>query len=89
METHEPNVYPTILEGVLRDFWSPFLDLGARSAIFWHLKMGTSAGRVSNQFLKIANFSSARGSFPIMIDRKLQNLHGATILQEKSQCLLQ
>ena len=34
METHEPNVYPTILGGVSR----------------------------------IANFSSARGSFPIMID---------------------
>ena len=41
METHEPNVYPTILGGVLRGFWSPFLDLGAQSAIFWHLKMGT------------------------------------------------
>ena len=27
METHEPNVYPTILEGVSRGFWSPFLDL--------------------------------------------------------------
>ena len=41
METHEPNVYPTILGGVSRGFWSPFEDLGARSAIFWHLKMGT------------------------------------------------
>ena len=41
METHEPNVYLTILGGVLRGFWSPFLNLGAQSAIFWHLKMGT------------------------------------------------
>ena len=41
METHDPNVYPTILGGVSRGFWSPFLDWGARSAIFWHLKTGT------------------------------------------------
>ena len=34
METKEPNVYPTILGGVLRGFWSPFEDLGARSAFF-------------------------------------------------------
>ena len=33
METHDPNVYPTILGGVSRGFWSPFLDLGARSAL--------------------------------------------------------
>ena len=26
METNEPNVYPTILGGVSRGFWSPFLD---------------------------------------------------------------
>ena len=43
METHEPRVYPTILGGVSRGFWSPFEDLGARSAIFWHLKTGTFA----------------------------------------------
>ena len=43
METNEPNVYPTILGGVSRDFWGPFLDLGALSAIFWHLKIGTFA----------------------------------------------
>ena len=41
METNEPNVYPTILGGVSRGFWSPFEDLGAQSAIFWHLKMST------------------------------------------------
>ena len=41
METHEPNVYPTILGGVSKGFWSPFLDLGARSTIFRHLKKGT------------------------------------------------
>ena len=38
METHDPNVYPTILGGVSRGFWTPFLDRGARSAIFWHMK---------------------------------------------------
>ena len=43
METNEPNVYPTILGGVSRGFWSPFEDLGARSAIFWHFKTGTFA----------------------------------------------
>ena len=26
MEMHDPNVYPTILGGVSRGFWSPFLD---------------------------------------------------------------
>ena len=41
MEMHDPNVYPTILGGVSRGFWSPFEDLGARSAIFWHSKTGT------------------------------------------------
>ena len=41
METHEPSVYPTILGGVSRGFWNPFLDQGAQSAIFWHLKRGT------------------------------------------------
>ena len=41
METNEPNVYPTILGGVSRGFWSPFLDVGAPSATFWHLKTGT------------------------------------------------
>ena len=48
METHEPRIYPTILGGVSRGFWSPFEDLGTRSAIFWHLKTGTIA--------KIAHF---------------------------------
>ena len=43
MEMHDPNVYPTILGGVSRGFWSPFLYLGAQSAIFWHLKTGTFA----------------------------------------------
>ena len=42
METHEPSVYPTILGSVLQGFLNTFLDLGARSAIFWHLKTGTS-----------------------------------------------
>ena len=43
METHEPNVYPTILGGVSRGFWTPFLNRVARSAIFWHFKTGTFA----------------------------------------------
>ena len=47
-ETHEPNVYPTILGGVSQGFWSPFLDWGAGSAIFLHLKTGT--------FVKSARF---------------------------------
>ena len=34
-------VYPYILGGVLRGFWSLFLERGARSAIFWYLKTGT------------------------------------------------
>ena len=38
LETHDPNVYPTILRGVSRGFWTLFLDVGAQSAIFWHLK---------------------------------------------------
>ena len=37
-ETHDPTVYPTILGGDSRGFWNVFLDLGAQSAIFWHLK---------------------------------------------------
>ena len=41
METHDPNVYPTILGGVSRGFWTLFLDWGAVSAIFWHLKTDT------------------------------------------------
>ena len=41
METLDPNVYPTILGGVSRGFWTPFLDRGAQSAIFWHVKTGT------------------------------------------------
>ena len=43
METHDPTVYSTILGGVSRGFWSLFLDRGAQSAIFWHLKTGTFA----------------------------------------------
>ena len=42
METHEPNVYPTILGGVSRGFHTPFCHSGARS----HLKMGTFVGAV-------------------------------------------
>ena len=52
METHEPNVYPTILGGVSRGFWSPMLDLGARSAFFWHLKTGTFAKNARYQVPK-------------------------------------
>ena len=42
-ETYEPNVYPTILGGVSRGFWTPFLDWGTQSAIFWRMKTGTFA----------------------------------------------
>ena len=58
METHDPNVYPTILGGVSRGFWTPFLDWGAQSVVFWHVKTGTFNifGRVSSQFLKIIFF---------------------------------
>jgi len=41
METQDPNVYPTILGGVSRGFWTPFLDGGAQTAIFWQVKTGT------------------------------------------------
>ena len=41
MEMHEPNVYLTILGGVLRGFWSLLLDWSTRSAIFCHLKTDT------------------------------------------------
>ena len=40
MQTHEPNVYPTILGGVSPGFWSPLLDLGAQGAIFLALENG-------------------------------------------------
>ena len=43
MEMHDPNVYPTILGGVSQGFWGLLEALGARSAIFWHLKTGTFA----------------------------------------------
>ena len=39
--THDPNVYQTILGGVSRGIWTPFLNRVAPSAIFWHLKTGT------------------------------------------------
>ena len=55
METHDPNVYSTILWGVLRGFWSPFLDLGALSAIFWHLKTGTFGTGKSSLLCQISN----------------------------------
>ena len=41
IETHDPNVYSTILGGVSRGFWTLFLDWGARRAFFWHLKITT------------------------------------------------
>ena len=53
MEMHELNVYPTILGDVSRGFWNPFLDSGARSAIFWHLKTGTFGPRAKIKSLHI------------------------------------
>ena len=41
MKKPEPNVYPTILGGFSRGFWSPFLYWGTQSAICCHLKTGT------------------------------------------------
>ena len=56
METHEPNVYPTILGGALQGFRSPFLDWGAR---------------ISNRSLSVVNgsitlkfFGGALGTSP-------------------------
>ena len=44
---HETNVYRNILGGVSRCFRPPLVDSSARSLIFRHLKMGTSAKRSS------------------------------------------
>ena len=55
METHEPNLYSTILGGVSRGFWSRFLDWGARSGIFWHVKTGTFARRVVMDTMRSAS----------------------------------
>ena len=49
METHGSNVYLTILGGVSLGFWTPFLDLGVQSALFWHLKTGTFAKMYMNK----------------------------------------
>ena len=56
MEMHDPNVYPTILGGVSRGFWSPFEDFGAQSAIFWYLKTGTFAKSARFQVSTFAGF---------------------------------
>ena len=58
METHDPTVYPTILGGVLRGFWSPFLDWGAKSAIFWHFKTGIFAKSARFQVPKNGTLSA-------------------------------
>ena len=55
METHDPDVYPTILRGVSRGFWTLFLDQGTRSAIFWHLKTGTFG---KSEIIKYVSFDS-------------------------------
>ena len=38
METHDPNVYPTILGGVSRGFWTPFLNCPFSRAKKWHFE---------------------------------------------------
>ena len=66
METPDPKVYPTILGGVLRGFWTPLLDEGAQSAIFWHLKTGTFIKSACFQVPKIFHdhlFKQARPYF--------------------------
>ena len=83
METHEPNVYPIILGGVSRGFWGPFLDLGARSAIFWHLKTdtfgksarfqvqknGTSSAQISERTPKTSQNTPKNGGVDIWFIR--------------------
>ena len=46
METHEPRVYPTILGGVLRGFWSPFEDLVFKWFGFQVPKNGISSAQI-------------------------------------------
>ena len=58
METHEPRVYPTTLGGVSQGFWSPFIDLGALSAIFRHLKTGNFAKSAHFQVPKNGTLSA-------------------------------
>ena len=58
METLDPNVYPTILGGVSQGFWTPFIDQGARSAIFWHVKTGTFGKSAHFQVPKIGTSSA-------------------------------
>ena len=66
METHDPNVYPTILGGVSRGFWTPFLNRGARSAIFWHLKTGTFAGRIFTSRIAVWILLPAKRLFEVL-----------------------
>ena len=76
METHELSVYPTILGGVSWGFWSPFLDLGSQSAIFWYLKTGTIAKMAHYFILYTHNLQSMEGfSFFRKLDyfQKLKN----------------
>ena len=84
METHDPNVYPTILGGVSRGFWTPFLNRGARSAIFWPVKTGTF-GRVSSHFWKIAYFRSFWSRFSPKKGPKLKSGCAHSILVEIDQ----
>ena len=71
---HETNVYRTILGGVSRGFRIPLVDSGARSLIFWHLKMGTfgeSFGRVLSGFWKIEFLDRLRPIFPAKRPQKV------------------
>ena len=63
-ETHEPKLYPTILGGVSPGFWTPFLDLGALSAVFWHMKTGNFAKSARFQVPNCANYSHSSSQVP-------------------------
>ena len=65
METNEPNVYPTILEGVSLGFWSPFEDLGARSAIFLALENGHFCQKYQANFWKLQILAPLGALFPL------------------------
>ena len=69
-ETHEPKLYFTILGGVSRDFWTPFLDLGARSAIsepfhpLYEAKISNRCQSVVYGSITLKFFSGALGTSP-------------------------
>ena len=49
MKTRDPYVYPTILGGVSRGFWTSFVVPGAWSAIFWHVKTPKGISKIKKK----------------------------------------